>query len=420
MIDLTPHVRAGDGIWWSQTSAEPTPLVHALLDQLPSIGPVRAFVGLTWDRRLTEQTPDELSVVSYGGLGELRRLSQRDRLEVVPCHYGALPRLFAEHRLPCDVGFVQVAPPDADGNCSLGVGVDYVADALEHTPVLIAEINQRMPSTHGAPAIPLSRFAAVVETDRPLLEAPDREPAAVETAIARHVAGLVEDGDTIQVGVGTLPSAVLAALEGHRDLGLHSGMISDAVLRLIDKGVLTGARKQIDIGRHVTGAALGTATLYERLPHLPVDFRPASYTHAPQVLSQLTALVSINSAIEVDLTGQVGAEQAGATYVGAVGGQVDFSRAASLTGGRSVIALRSTARGRSSIKPVLEFGSVTTARADVDYVVTEHGVAELRGCSLAERARRMIAVAAPEHREQLDIALTEYILLRSGASGNEE
>ena len=187
-------------------------------------------------------------------------------------------------------------------------------------------------------------------------------------------------------------------------------MISDAVLRLIDKGVLTGARKQIDIGRHVTGAALGTAALYERLPHLPVEFRPASYTHAPQVLSKLTSLVSINSAIEVDLTGQVGAEQAGATYVGAVGGQVDFSRAAALTGGRSVIALRSTARGRSSIKPALEFGSVTTARADVDYVVTEHGVAELRGCSLAERARRMIAVAAPEHREHLDIALTEHDL----------
>jgi acyl-CoA hydrolase len=178
---------------------------------------------------------------------------------------------------------------------------------------------------------------------------------------------------------------------------------------LIDKGVLTGARKQIDAGIHVTGAALGTAALYDRLPDLPIDFRPASYTHAPQVLSRLRNLVSINSALEIDLTGQVGAEQVGDIYLGAVGGQVDFSRAAAMTGGRSVIALRSTSRTGSTIKPALEFGSVTTARSDIDYVVTEHGVAELRGCSLAERARRMLAIAAPEHREQLETALTEHV-----------
>ncbi|MDV2477108.1 acetyl-CoA hydrolase/transferase family protein [Rhodococcus zopfii] len=407
MIDLTPHIRPGDGIWWSQTSAEPTPLVHALLDQVASIGPVRAFVGLTWDRRLTSELPDELSVVSYGGLGELRRLSGQSRLEVVPCHYGALPRLFAERRLPCDVGFVQVSPPDSAGNCSLGVGVDYIADAVEHTPVLIAEINRRMPVTLGAPRIPLSRFAAVIETDRPLLEAPERPSAAGELAIARNVAALIDDGDTIQIGVGTLPSAVLAALAGHKDLGLHSGMISDGVLRLIDSGVLTGARKEIDPGLHVAGAALGTAAMYDRLPGMPVAFRPASYTHAPQVLSQLRSLVAINSAIEVDLTGQVGAELRNTTYAGAVGGQVDFSRAAAMTGGRSIIAVRAQSRGESTIKPVLEFGAVTTARADVDFVVTEYGVAALRGCSLGERARRMIAVAAPEHRDKLEFDLDQ-------------
>lgn len=405
MIDLRPHIAAGAGIWWSQTSAEPTPLVHALLDQVHDIGPVRAFVGLTWDQRVTRDLPHELSVVSYGGLGELRNLSRAGRLEVVPCHYGALPRLFAERRLPCDVGLVQVSPPDADGLVSLGVGVDYIADAVEHTPVLIAEVNARMPRTHGSARIPLSRFAAVVETDRPLLEAPDRPGDDVETAIAGHVAGLVEDGDTIQIGVGTLPSAVLDGLSGHSDLGLHSGMISDGVVRLVDKGVMTGAHKQIDRGVLVTGAALGTSALYARVADLPVEFRPASYTHAPAVLSQLSTLVSINSAIEVDLTGQVGAEVAGRTYVGAVGGQVDFSRAASLTGGRSIIALRSTVKGVSTIKATLDFGSVTTARADVDFVVTEHGAAELRGVGLQERARRLIAVAAPEHREELEKAL---------------
>lgn len=402
MIDLRPHVAAGAGIWWSQTSAEPTPLVHALLDQVTDIGPVRAFVGLTWDRRLTRDLPPEVAVVSYGGLGELRNLSRVGRLEIVPCHYGALPRLFAERRLPCDVGLVQVSPPDPDGMVSLGVGVDYIADAIAHTPVLIAEVNARMPVTRGSARIPLSRFSAVVETDRPLLQAPDRPGDDVEAAIGRNVAALVEDGDTIQIGVGTLPSAVLEGLSDHAELGLHSGMISDAVVRLVDKGVMTGSRKQIDQGLLVTGAALGGAALYERVLDLPVEFRPASYTHSPAVLSQLTTLVSINSAIEIDLTGQVGAEVAGTTYVGAVGGQVDFSRAASLTGARSVIALRSTIKGFSTIKAALDFGSVTTARADVDFVVTEHGIAELRGVALAERVRRIIGVAAPEHRDGLE------------------
>lgn len=402
MIDLTRHVTAGSGIWWSQTSAEPTPLVHALLDQLPEIGPVRAFVGLTWDQRLTHELPPELTVVSYGGLGELRTLSKQGRLEVVPCHYSALPRLFAEGRLPSDVGLVQVSPPDADGLCSLGVGVDYIADAIDHTSILIAEINARMPVTRGSVRIPLSRFAATVETDRPLLEAPERRADEVDLAIAGHVAGLVENGDTIQIGVGSLPSAVLDALSGHSDLGLHSGMASDAVVRLTDRGVLTGARKEIDTGVLVTGAALGTtAGLYDHLSSLVIEFRPASYTHNPAVLAQLRSLVSINSAIEVDLTGQVGAEVAGGSYVGAVGGQVDFTRAAALTGARSIIALRSTNRGASSIKAALEFGAVTTARADVDFVVTEHGVAELRGVPLSVRPERLAAVAAPEHREAL-------------------
>jgi acyl-CoA hydrolase len=401
MIDLAPHIAAGSGVWWSQTSAEPTPLVHALLDQVGAIGPLRAFVGLTWNQRLTRELPDGLTVVSYGGLGELRSLSRSGRLEVVPCHYAALPRLFAQGRLPHDVGLVQVSPPDADGLCSLGVGVDYVADAVPHTRVLIAEINHRMPPTRGSARIPLSRFAAVIETDRPLLEAPEREPDAVDQAIAANVAGLVEDGDTLQIGVGTLPSAVLGALSGHTDLGLHSGMVSDGVVRLVDQGVMTGARKQVDAGILVTGAALGTTALYERVPELPVEFRPASHTHAPEVLARHTSLVSVNSAIEVDLTGQVGAELAGDAYVGAVGGQVDFSRAAALTGARSVIALRSTSRGRSSIKAALEYGAVTTARSDVDFVVTEHGVAELRGASLRQRARRMLDVAAPEHRDEL-------------------
>jgi acyl-CoA hydrolase len=402
LIDLRPYLPPGAGVWWGQAGAEPQPLVHALLDQLPDLGSRRAFCGLSWDRRLTRELPEQLSILSYGGLGELRALSRTGRLEVLPCHYAALPRMFAEGFLPTDVGFVQVSPPDAAGTCSLGIGVDYAADAIPHTQVLIAEVNQQMPVTTGSPRLPIDRFAAVVHTDRPLTQAPERAPDEVELAIARHVAALVEDGDTVQLGVGSLPAAVLDALSGHTDLGVHTGMITDGVLRLAEKGVITGARKEADAGLIVTGSALGTAELYSGLDRMPVRFRPASYTHSPATLSQFRSFVAINSAIEVDLSGQIGAEMRRGAYVGAVGGQVDFSRAAALTGARSIIALRSTSRGESTINARIISGVVTTSRSDVDFVVTEHGIAQLRGRNLSERARALIAVAAPEHREALE------------------
>jgi acyl-CoA hydrolase len=404
MIDLSRFITGGSGVWWGQGSAEPTVLVHALLDQAERIGPVRAFCGLSWDDRLTGDLPAGITLSSYGALGALHRLSRDGRLNVVPCNYSALPRLFAEGSLPCDVGLVQLSPPGRDGLCTLGVGVDYSADALAHTPVLIAELNRRMPATRGGPRLPLARFSAVVESDRPLLEAPVRASDQAQQVIGRHVASLVEDGDTIQLGVGTLPSAILQALSGHAELGVHSGMISDATMTLVDKGVITGARKEIDAGIVVTGTALGTQELYQRVPELPVEFRAASYTHSPQVLAGLRSLVAINAAIEVDLSGQVGAEVRRGIYVGAVGGHADFCRAASTTGARSIIALRARSGDETAIKPVLQGGTVTTPRSDVDYVVTEYGTARLRGASLAERADRLIAIAAPEHRAELERA----------------
>jgi acyl-CoA hydrolase len=402
VIDLGKYITAGDGVWWGQAAAEPRPLVDALIEQTEQIGPLRVFTGLSWNDQLAVSMPDALSMVSYGGLGELSELSKSGRLDVVPCHYSALPRMFAERRLPCDVGLVQVSPPDTDGMCSLGVGVDYVADAIPHTPVLIAEINAQMPATVGTPRIPVERFAATITTDRGLPEDTVRAPGPAERAIAAQIAELVEDGDTVQLGVGSLGAAVLDALARHQDLGVHTGMITDGLLRLIDKGVVTGKRKEIDTGLAVVGTALGSTDLYRRVAELPVRFLPTSYTHAPQVLSQLRSLVSVNFAVEVDLSGQVGAEVSRGVYVGAVGGQVDFTRAAALTGKRSIIALRATSRGASTIKTALEGGVVTTGRSDVDTVVTEYGVAHLRGISLGERARRLSAIAAPEFRDQLD------------------
>jgi acyl-CoA hydrolase len=402
VINLGDYVTAGAGVWWGQAAAEPRPLVDALIEQTDRIGPLRVFTGLSWNDQLAVSMPDALSMVSYGGLGELRELSKSGRLDVVPCHYSALPRMFAERRLPCDVGLVQVAPPDANGMCSLGVGVDYVADAIPHTPVLIAEINAQMPITMGTAPIPIDRFTATIATDRALPEDTVRSPSETDRAIAAHIAELIDDGDTIQLGVGSLGSAILDALASHQDLGVHTGMITDGLLGLIDNGVVTGKRKEIDPGVAIVGTALGSTELYKRVGDLPVRFLPTSYTHAPQVLSQLRSLVSVNFAVEVDLTGQVGAEVSRGVYIGAVGGQVDFARAAALTGKRSIIALRATSRGASTIKPALEGGVVTTARSDVDTVVTEHGVAHLRGCSLSERARRLRAIAAPEFRHLLN------------------
>ena len=206
----------------------------------------------------------------------------------------------------------------------------------------------------------------------------------------------------MQFGVGSLGAAVLDALAEHEDLGFHTGMVTDGLLRLVDKGVATGSCKEIDPGLIIAGTALGSAELYNRVPDLPARFLPTSYTHSPQVLSQLHSLVSVNFAVEVDLSGQVGAEVNRGVYVGAVGGQVDFTRAAALTGKRSIIALRATSGGQSTIKASLDGGVVTTARSDVDTVVTEYGVAHLRGCGLRERARRLVAIAAPKFRDQLE------------------
>lgn len=397
-LDLGRHIRAGDGVWWGQAAAEPFPLVDSLLEQLGVIGAVRAFSGLSLNRRLREELPAELALYSYGAMGELRAASRAGRLAVVTAHYSTLSRLFAERRLPSDVGLVQVSPPGRDGLHSLGIGADYAVAAVLHSRVLVAEVNCRMPVLPGTPGIPAERFAAVIESDRPLPVVPEPVPDPVDRAIAAHVATLIDDGDTLQLGVGSLPTAITEALAGHTELGVHSGMITDGVLRLIAKGAVTGSRKEIDTGIVVTGTAMGSAELYAGLPGSPVEFRGAEYTHSPAVLARLGRLVAINAALEVDLTGQVGAEVAGGRYLGGIGGQADFSGAAARTGGRSIIVLRSTAGGASTIVPVLS-GPVTTARADVDVVVTEHGIAWLRGVPLPDRPARLAAIAAPEHRD---------------------
>ena len=228
--------------------------------------------------------PKGLRIVSYGGLGRLGRLPE---LEVVPCHFSALPDLFARRRLPGDVALIQVAPPDDRGRCSLGVGVDYLYDALAHARLVIAEVNDHCPRTAGM-SVAWDQIDVAVHSSRPLVQAPPVSPGPIEERIAANVAAIVEDGDTIQLGVGALPEAIMAALRGHRDLGFHSGMISDGVLALIEAGAVTGARKPADRRLMVTGAALGSSSLFEALPrHEEIMFFPVSYTHAPATLARV-------------------------------------------------------------------------------------------------------------------------------------
>ena len=404
-LDLTRWLRPGDGAFWGQHSAEPAGLVDRFIAAGSEVEGLRAFCGHTWREALSRPEAHRIEVSSYGTLGKLTRVAAERAVHVVPCHFSELPGLFARRVLPGDVALLQVAPPDRSGRCSYGVDAGYVADAVTHARVVIAEINERMPATPGA-GVAFTDLDAVVRVDRALPLAPPPRISDVDAAIAEHVAGLIADGDTLQLGVGALPTAILDRL-GHLEyLAIHSGMISDPVVDLIEAGVITGTRKPADHGLAVTGAALGSTRLFDFLSSTDaVRLLPASYTHRPDVLARTGHLVAINGAIEVDLTGQVNAEAVGDRYIGGVGGQVDFLRAAATNGGVGIIALPSLVAKAGTSRIVARLsGPVTTARSDVDVVVTEHGVAHLRGLDLDSRAEALIAIAHPDQRDDLERA----------------
>jgi acetyl-CoA hydrolase len=293
--------------------------------------------------------------------------------------------------------------PAAGGTMTLGPSHGFALAAARRARTVVAEVNERMPWVHGGELPADLRIDAVVRTSRALPTLPAAKIGEVERQVAAHVAALVPEGATIQLGIGTLPDAVLEALAGHRDLGVHSGMLTGAVLPLVESGAVTNARKPIDRGITVSGILIGDERFYARL-HRNAAFRLAApdYTHSPAVLAQLPDFVSVNAAVEVDLCGRVNAEVAGGAYVGGVGGAMDFIRgAAAAPRGRAIIALPSVARDGRTSRIVASCATVTTPAADADLVVTEWGVASLRGIDYAERARRLVAIAHPEHREAL-------------------
>lgn len=405
-IDLAPLVRAGDTVLWAQSDAEPLTLTRALMAQRDRFGGrIRAFVGTSLADTVSAAYCDHVDFASWCGAGANRALARAGLLDIWPCHYSELAARLASGAAPADVVLLQLAPADAEGRYSLGVCHEYVAPAIDRARVVIAEVNDQAPWTHGERTLIADDLDAIIHVSRPLLTTPQPAAGAAETAIARHVARLIEDGATLQTGIGGIPAMILGEFGDRRDLGIHSGTIGDRVADLMASGVVTNARKTIDRGITVAGTMMGSARLHA-FAHRNAGLllRSTLYTHDAQVLAGIDRFVSLNSAIEVDLTGQVNTEVAGGVYVGAIGGALDFLRGARRSrGGLPIIALPSTAGARSRIVAQLS-GPATIPRSDAAIIVTEYGVADLRGLSLRERTRRMIDIAHPDWRARLQEA----------------
>lgn len=336
----------------------------------------------------------------------LRAAVSEGRADYTPIFLSEIPRLFRDGVMPLDVALVHVSVPDAHGYVSLGVSVDATPAAVQMAKLVIAQVNPRMPRTLGDAGVHVSRFAAMVRVDTPLFGHGAPEPDDVQTAIGRRIAALVEDGATLQLGIGAIPDAVLKELHGHRALGIHTEMFSDGVLPLIHAGVVTNEKKVLQRGRTVASFVNGSPALYAFVNDNPsVELRDCGYVNDTSVIRQQPKMTAINSAVEVDFTGQVVADSIGERIFSGVGGQMDFIRGATLSpGGKAIIALPSTtSKGESRIVGALKPGAgVVTSRAHVRYVVTEHGVADLYAQSLRRRVQQLISVAAPQHREALE------------------
>jgi acyl-CoA hydrolase len=392
-------LRPGDRILSSQGAAEPTPVLRDVLDAAQELR-CELLITLTFSDTIGPDRERHLDIRRLGGLGSARRLSSP---RVLPVHWSALPVLIASREVPVDVAVVQVSHADGRGRHSLGIDASHSWAALRAARVRIAEVNAQMPWTDGHEPVPTELFDLIVHTDRPLLEVVPPPPSDVDLAIARHAAEFIEDGAVLQAGIGRAPRAVLDLLADRRDLGVHTGLLDDGLWQLIRSGAVTNSRKETNAGTSVTGTLAGGAAMYSQARGAGIVVREATVTHGLVSIARLSRFTAINSALEVDLTGQVNAEWTGGRFVGGVGGLGDFVRGAQLApAGRSILVLPSTSSsGASRVVDRLHDGTVTVPRSDVDVVVTEWGAAQLRGCDLVERARRLTEVAAPEFRAAL-------------------
>lgn len=416
------YIRSGMRVFLSGNCGVPQRLLAALVEYAPHLENVEIVQVLTVGPAdyVAPGMERHIRVNTLFISDNVRRAVQEGRADFTPCFLSEIPGLFRSGRLPLDVALIQVSPPDEHGFCSFGVEVGITKPAAHAARVVIAEVNERMPRTLGDSFIHVSRLTAIVPVNYPLPEVRMAEQSEVAQRIAEHIAAMIPDGATLQTGIGAIPDAVLRALTNHKDLGVHTELFSDGIIDLVERGVITGERKTLHPGKIVAGFMLGTQRLYEFVHDNPIiELHPTDYVNDPFIIAQNERMVAINSAIEVDLTGQVCADSIGHRFYSGVGGQLDFIYGASRSrGGLPIIALPSTTRLKdgtvvSRIVPMLQPGAgVTTTRNHVRFVVTEWGVADLYGKTIRQRAKALIQIAHPDFREELERKAYELRYLR--------
>ncbi len=401
------YIESGHHVFVHTAGATPTILTRALADRHQELSDVTIYhMHTEGDAPYAAPGMQESFQVNSFFLGSNLRKATNDGLaDYIPSFLSEVPLMIRSGIIPVDVALIQVSPPDKHGYCSLGISVDTTKAAVDMAKIIIAQVNHQMPRTHGDGVIHSSRFTACIEVNEPIFELKPHTPTAVEMQIGKFVAELIPDRATLQTGIGAIPNATLSYLGNHKDLGVHTEMFSDGVIPLVKKGVITNKYKKIHPGVMVSGFLLGSRELYDFVDDNPfVRMLDIQYVNDTKVIRKLNNMISINSAIEVDITGQVSADSIGTRLYSGVGGQMDFIRGASLSdGGKPIIALPSvTKNGESKISSFLKQGAgVVTTRAHVHYVVTEYGIANLYGQNLRERAKALIQIAHPDHRERL-------------------
>lgn len=400
-------IQSNTNLFVHSAVASPQVLVKALAERGPELRNVKVY-QLHTEGKAPYAAPElerSFRVKNLFVGGNLRRAVNEGRADFIPVFLSDVPRLFRRNVVPLDVALIQVSPPDKNGYCTLGVSVDTTLAAVECAKKIIAEVNPNMPRTSGDGNIHISRISKIVDVEYDLPEVITPPPNDLEKRIGEFVADLVEDGSTLQMGIGAIPNAALAAMSHHRELGVHTEMFSDGLVDLIEKGVITNEHKVKHRNYVVTGFMMGSKKLYKYVNDNPLfRFLDIEYVNNTHVIRENPKVVAINSAVEVDITGQVCADSIGTRIYSGVGGQMDFIRGAAMSqGGKPIIALPSiTRRGESRISTLLKPGAgVVTTRAHVQYVVTEYGVARLYGYSLRHRAKELIAIAHPDHRDRL-------------------
>ena len=406
--DALQYVQSGMRVYIQPGCAEPETLVEALMRRGPSVYDVE-IVHMMTVGCAPYVAPEMVGHFRHNAMfigSNVRDAINDGRADYTPIYLGEIEQLFESGAMPIDMALLQLSPPDSHGFCSFGVGVDTSLTAAKCARYVIGQINDQMPRTYGDSYIHVSKLNAIVESSRPLCELKTPKVTDVHIAIARHVAGLIDDGAVIQTGIGGIPNAVLPFLMDRKDLGVHSELVSDGVIPLVEAGVLTGARKNYKPRKIIVGFVLGTKKMFEFVDNNPIfEFHPTAYTNHPAFIARNDNMVAINSALQIDLTGQVCSDSIGNQFYSGIGGQVDFLRGASYSrGGKPIIALSSTAKGDSvsRIVAMLSPGAgVVTSRGLVRYVVTEYGVAYLHGKSIRERAKALIEIAHPKFRNEL-------------------